>query len=71
MSKVYSFRFDERTAAELQEVSALFRMSPVAFLTLTIHQEYEKAQGNPKIHEAMDLLEELTALTERMGSVFK
>lgn len=71
MSKVYSFRFDEKTAAELQEVAELYKMSPSAFLALKIHQEYEHSKGNPKVKEAIELLEQMAGLAEEMNRVFK
>lgn len=71
LSKVMSFRFDEKTAEELQEVAAIYRMSPSAFIALKIHQEYEYSKGNPKVSEALDLLEQMTALSEQMNRVFK
>lgn len=71
VSKVVSFRLDERTADELREVARIYRMSPAGFIALKIHQEYEYAKGNPKLNEALDLLEQMTELNERMNKVFK
>jgi hypothetical protein len=46
-------------------------MSPSAFLALKIRQEYEYINGNPSAEKALELFEQLTALTEELELCFK
>lgn len=71
MGKVCSYRFDEETARKLRECSSFYKMSPSAFLALKIRQEYEYINGNPSAQKALELFEQLTALTEELELCFK
>lgn len=66
---VYTFRFDDETAKMLKELSQTLHLSPAGFLALKIRQEYDAIKGNPKVLEAIAMLDEMAELADRMGAI--
>ena len=66
---VHTFRFDDETANMLKELSQIMHLSPAGFLAVKIRQEYDAIKGNPRVLEAIAMLDEMAELAERMGSI--
>lgn len=71
MSRVFSFRFDEKTVRDLEYCCEVYKLTPPAFLALKIHQEAELAKGNPQIGAVVDKLEELSKITIQINNLLR
>lgn len=71
MSKVYSFRFSDDVASKLEANAKMLKMSNAAYLALKIEQDFDSMNGNPKVKEAVELLEQMAMLAEDFELLLK
>lgn len=71
MSKVYSFRLSEDVASKLEANAKLLKLSTSAYIALKIEQDYDSLRGNPKLNEAIELLDDMAELFKRFEESLK